>query len=97
MIHDIDVKWHHCEHCDYKTKQKGNIKIHMALKHDIDVKWHHCGHCDFKTRQKSDLKRQIKINYDFFIPFKEEFSEDVRKSFKIMSEEIDGFRTMASL
>ncbi|GMH75521.1 hypothetical protein TL16_g06787 [Triparma laevis f. inornata] len=31
-IHNIDVVWHQCEECIYKSKQAGNLKLHKKTK-----------------------------------------------------------------
>ena len=43
-IHDIDNVWLDCPElgCEFKAKQKGDIKRHRAHVHDIGVTWHEC-------------------------------------------------------
>ena len=35
--HNIDVKWLSCDMCEYRCKQRGDLKRHIAYVHDIDV------------------------------------------------------------
>ena len=46
----------HCEHCDYKAYNPGNMRAH-ALMHGGNML--HCGHCDYKTCRPGDLKRHF--------------------------------------
>ena len=60
-IHDIDVKWYHCDidNCKSKFKSNSHLKEHKAHKHDIDVKWYHCDidDCEYKCKSNCLLKQ----------------------------------------
>ncbi len=65
-IHDIDLKWYKCPHCDLKTKSSGIFINHLTDVLDpVSVKkylsqinykssvlrgWFQCSHCGFKTK-----------------------------------------------
>ena len=53
------AKRHCCSICDYRCKQKGNLKRHLAHVHNVDVKWHHCDYCDYQCKQKGGLKQHL--------------------------------------
>ena len=71
-IHNIGEKWHNCDLCVYKCKQKADLKKHMAHTHNIGVKWHNCNLCDYKCKQKSHLKshksRKHVLLSNFIVP-----------------------------
>lgn len=56
--HDEGVTWHFCTHakCNFKAKQLGNLKAHIAAIHNINTKWFACKHCNYTTKQNSHLK-----------------------------------------
>ena len=51
------VTWQLCEDCDYKAKQKSDLKKHRAAVHNKNVTWHKCEDCDYKAKQKGALKK----------------------------------------
>ena len=58
------VKWHSCDHCNEKFKEKGILKTHLENVHGIGVKWHSCDHCDDKFKQKGNLKAHLENVHD---------------------------------
>ena len=47
--------WHSCDQCDYKSKWKVALKLHIESVHG-DM-WHSCDQCDFKTTWQGYIKR----------------------------------------
>ena len=46
-------KTYDCKECDYKTKQKGNLKVHMMAAHEsLEFT---CSMCEYKTSDKRRL------------------------------------------
>jgi len=41
-MHNIDVRWKECPHCDYNAKTNDHLTKHKASVHDIGVKWKPC-------------------------------------------------------
>ena len=64
-VHNIEVKWHFCDFCNYKSKQSSSLKKHKAYRHDIEVKWHHCDidDCNEKFKTKSNLSQHIRTHH----------------------------------
>jgi hypothetical protein len=87
-IHDIDVKWFHCEmeECEFKCKQKGDLKRHLASVHDIDVEWYHCDLCNYKCKRKSNLKQHEKTHST---AFKQRQKHKEENLFKFLSNHFD--------
>ena len=56
-VHDMDVKWYHCDICEFKAKQASALRSHQAHVHDVGVKWHHCDICEYKAKQAGDLRK----------------------------------------
>ena len=80
--HDIDVKWHKCDLCDYQCKYASHLKEHKANIHDIGVVWFECDIChDYKSKQKSRITRHIYRHH----------SEEYKARRKIQEEKV---RTM---
>merc|ERR1712129_316002 len=44
-----------CEKCEYKSKYKHNVRLHMKAQHEV-VKYS-CNYCDFKTGYSSNLAK----------------------------------------
>jgi len=42
--------------CEYRAKQKSNVKQHRADVHDVGVTWHECPepNCSHKVKQKGN-------------------------------------------
>ena len=61
--HNVDVKWHVCEHdagdgpCGQKFKTASKLKQHLANAHNVDVKWHVCA-CEHDDRDQSPRRRE---------------------------------------
>ena len=60
LTQNIDVVWRDCLElgCEFRTKQKGNLKVHRADVHDIGLTWLDCPepNCSYKAKQKSSIK-----------------------------------------
>ena len=54
--HNKGVK-HGCEHCEYKTTQKGSLLKHVQSVHKEVI--YSCKHCDYKSKQKGHLLRHV--------------------------------------
>jgi len=54
------MTWFECDQpgCTYKTKHKGNLTTHKAMKHNIAVTWYCCDveDCDYKAKTAGNLK-----------------------------------------
>jgi hypothetical protein len=59
----ISTIWHTClqEGCEYKAKERSQIKKHLAYTHDIGVTWHTCPQegCEFKAKQRIHIKTHL--------------------------------------
>ncbi|KAL1129298.1 hypothetical protein AAG570_013827 [Ranatra chinensis] len=51
------VYW--CLHCDYKSKEVGNVKRHYNDKHCPHPRVHRCEHCQYSAKQKSTLMSHV--------------------------------------
>ena len=51
-----------CPSCEYKTKNKNNLKKHDLNKHNINYKF--CDQCEYKTKLKSHLQQHQKLKHD---------------------------------
>ena len=49
------------DHCDYRAKQTGNVKLHTEAKHEAVV--YKCNHCDFQSAYKHEVPRHIKKSH----------------------------------
>ena len=60
-VHGIgdDIK---CELCDYSTKVKGDMNLHIKRMHSGI--FYKCDKCDYKAREKSLLKKHIAFKHD---------------------------------
>jgi len=56
------LTWHRCKDCDYKAKQKCNLKQHRENIHNKNATWHYCKDCDYKAKQKGNLNRHRAAN-----------------------------------
>ena len=65
---EIDERPYRCpqEGCEYKAKQRGNIKEHLANIHDIGVTWHSCPQegCEYKAKMRSMIKKHLANIHD---------------------------------
>ena len=60
----VDPRTHLCKNCDYKTKHKHNLKVHMESKHK-GIKYK-CNQCEYtgtkyglKDHERAKLRRKI--------------------------------------
>jgi len=85
-IHNIDVKWHHCNigECKYKCKNNSDLKKHKAFIHDIDVKWYKCNidECEYKCKSNSELKRHKAYIHDIDVKWYYCDVDDCKLKFK---------------
>ena len=54
--------WYHCEECDFKTSQTGNLKTHVRSVHEGLV--FGCDQCDHKAKSNSKLGHHKQITHD---------------------------------
>ena len=52
-----------CTLCDYKSKKKSHVTIHLSYKHDVGVTWHPCTLCDYKAKEESVLTRHLRSQH----------------------------------
>ncbi|GMH75663.1 hypothetical protein TL16_g06832 [Triparma laevis f. inornata] len=50
---DLDIKWHRCNCCDFKAKEKEKLSRHLVK----DFSWARCDHCEYKTKTQAGLKK----------------------------------------
>ena len=48
-----------CEHCDYRTSRKANLKGHIKYAHEGSVNMLACDHCDYMTERKDVLRKHL--------------------------------------
>merc|ERR1719197_1616693 len=50
---------YHCNLCDYKSKRKATLKVHLMLIHNVgdNITWYLCNHCNYKTKVKASLTK----------------------------------------
>ena len=58
VLHVFTVKLYSCDLCEYKTKQKGDLKKRIEFLHGNAP--HSCDQCDYKAKLKWGLKRHIR-------------------------------------
>ena len=56
VLHVFTVKLYSCDLCEYKTKQKGELKNRIESVHGNAS--HSCDQCDYKAKLKWGFKRQ---------------------------------------
>ena len=53
-----------CNHCEYETKIRHNLKRHRKLAHQENEKTvHSCPKCDYKSSKKIYMEKHIKLNH----------------------------------
>ena len=52
--------------CNYRTKQRSSIKLHLANIHDIGVTWHTCPQegCEYKAKERGMIKKHLANVHD---------------------------------
>ena len=63
-VHNQKKAYHYCNHCNYKTYKKSNLKLHLSMKHDEGHK-EKCHHCDYETSATSNLLRHLRRKHDY--------------------------------
>jgi general transcription factor IIIA len=53
-----EIEWFKCDECEYKCKEKGNLKRHKRLRHTPveEIEWFKCEECEFKAKLAGVLK-----------------------------------------
>ncbi|KAJ8983726.1 hypothetical protein NQ317_009162 [Molorchus minor] len=58
-----DVEMYTCETCQFKTKQKGNLKRHILVhREDYEVEMYTCEKCQYKTKKEGNLKKHLLVH-----------------------------------
>ena len=58
-----------CEECDYSTKQKNNLIIHIQAKHSLEKPFK-CRECDYSACTPHNLKYHVQAKHTLEKPFK---------------------------
>ena len=51
-----------CDQCDYRVRDRENLKNHKQSKHEGFVFW--CGQCDYKASHKGNLKKHYQTKHE---------------------------------
>ena len=59
--HEINVRWHCCDNCDYKAKRAATLKQHRADVQDVDVQWFDCTQpsCSYRAKKKVRIRLHL--------------------------------------
>lgn len=64
-LHRVSHKFFKCDHCDYKSLRKCNIRRHIKYRHvqTDQIKWYKCDHCQLKFKWKVSLTRHVEMKH----------------------------------
>ncbi|KAJ8957843.1 hypothetical protein NQ318_001839 [Aromia moschata] len=63
-----EARKHYCPHCDYVSRDKAGVKVHLATHDDSEeAQKYRCQQCPFKTKHQTSLIAHMEVHTDHFV------------------------------